>query len=569
MSCIKGMIVTNLKNSREMDRDKINLTVCPTAHEKKITQFTMGDLHANPIKLIYALIRNGVYTLDEKKYTELVEIYTRTLGAPLTQADFDKYNEIITNDLKPKNQNILVRFIGDSLGDRGANDWFVLKILEKLNSDEVPVRTLVSNHDSEFIAAIDLDGKAVDPHSGKDSPETNGSFFEIRKQGQSYIGLYDAINKGVIKKDNVDKLVKEAYIPTLRIFDYAVKDDHISIMSHAPIDLRSIALVADQFKVNYQDDPAGKLKQTIDDINTAFQNAVKNGKIKEELAEGKAAYDVMWMRETDEVDKSSGHVITEGLKTNRGKIETRNVKNVTFIYGHDKSEKDEKIIPGNVVRLDNKVGKSGLVVPDKENDIAYISDEEHSADFSKKKVTKLNIEKDNTPEIISLAPSDQYKKMDEVMNGKDNIKATQKKIIDALNVLHTEHEHKILPGNDNIYTVTSYSKIEPKVHLKHFDLTVNNKAVTATLANEITNQPKDMKLLAEKMITAYVAANTLPGPVNVRCLNETMRSYLQEAIKKHPGYTLAQKPEMTAVLTTHHNANENNTSTSIPPRAIS
>ncbi|MCK1859324.1 hypothetical protein MXE00_13165 [Legionella pneumophila] len=119
----------------------------------KGTEITIGDLHGNAMKLMFMLVKHGIATnISIEDYNRLVEIY-RTPTKGLTKELLGEFNEILT---KIKfNSDSTIRLIGDELADRGNNDYFTLKILEKLNEHTVPVEIIVSNHSIEFIEAYE------------------------------------------------------------------------------------------------------------------------------------------------------------------------------------------------------------------------------------------------------------------------------------------------------------------------------------------------------------------------------------------------------------------------------
>ncbi|MCH9757260.1 MAG: hypothetical protein K0U37_08750, partial [Gammaproteobacteria bacterium] len=71
---------------KRIDQIDVDLRSCPEPYSGlPITQATMGDLHANAIKLIYNLIRSGVCKIEPEDYAMLVRIYES--GPPLSKAN--------------------------------------------------------------------------------------------------------------------------------------------------------------------------------------------------------------------------------------------------------------------------------------------------------------------------------------------------------------------------------------------------------------------------------------------------------------------------------------------------
>jgi len=147
-------------------REQVNIYKLPDVdmqYSKNDSEVTIGDLHGNSMKLMFMLIKHGVAKgISDDDYKNLVEIYKKVPSkAPwhgeevkeLTKKDITEFNQIL--DKLVFNTEIGVRLIGDELADRGSNDYFTLKILEKLRKNNVPVEITVSNHSIDFLHATE------------------------------------------------------------------------------------------------------------------------------------------------------------------------------------------------------------------------------------------------------------------------------------------------------------------------------------------------------------------------------------------------------------------------------
>lgn len=223
------------------------------------SQLTIGDTHGNSMKLIYFLINQGVLALKEgkKDYQELVELYKKE---PLNKEDLAKFDAILAR--ATLNKGASIRFIGDEVGDRGANDYFTLKVFEKLNKGGVPVETLFSDHGAEFIRCFESDFP--------------GDFKSrmMHNAGRSVIRLNKMVEEGLIKREDLKKLIEENYIPNLKLISYTLdeKNNHITFHSHAPVSIKTVEKLAKKFGVEY--DPTKvtlqSLTKAIDEINKRF-----------------------------------------------------------------------------------------------------------------------------------------------------------------------------------------------------------------------------------------------------------------------------------------------------------
>lgn len=304
-------------------------------------QITIGDLHANAMKLIFLLIKQGIATnLSKKNYAELVRIYKLSVN-DLTQADLNSFHNIL-NTLEFNNK-VTLRLIGDELGDRGSNDYFILKILEKLRLKKVPVEILLSNHGVEFIEASEQN--SFEP-----------ILLDCNWHAPSMRDLNRLIEKKLVSKEEVQRLSNTAYKPTLKAISYSLNDDQsgITLYSHAPIDVNVIAMVAKKLKVPFNDDTAVELGKTIDCINIEFQKYVQTNTVHtlygpEVMMDGYSGQFIspesspfeflMWNRfyDTQVINRSQEH---KGYSIN-------------YVHGHDPSG----VTSGHIYNVDNALGK--------------------------------------------------------------------------------------------------------------------------------------------------------------------------------------------------------------------
>ena len=303
------------------------------------TQITIGDLHGNAMKLMFMLVKHGIATnISKEDYNRLVEIY-RTTTKDLTKELLGEFNEILA---KIKfNSDSTIRLIGDELADRGNNDYFTLKILEKLNEHTVPVEIIVSNHSIEFIEAYE---KQDDFHAPMLSQGGHAPSMEK---------LQILVETGIVTREEILEITKKAYKPTLRAISYSLSEDNkgITIYSHAGIGLNTIKSLAQKLDVEFKDTTAVDLARTIDNINEQFQKHVQNNTVntlytREKMYAGYSGYSdlsdapfefIMWNRLYHHIDRPAVH---SGY-------------NVNFVHGHDFSDPTKD----NIYNLDNSLGK--------------------------------------------------------------------------------------------------------------------------------------------------------------------------------------------------------------------
>jgi hypothetical protein len=299
-------------------------------------QITIGDLHGNAMKLMFLLVKHGIATnLNDNDYFRLVEIYIWPLRL-LTKQHLDDFNRILSNITF--HAGSLVRLIGDELADRGSNDYFTLKILEKLKQHHVPVEIILSNHGVEFIEAYEKQDAFVPPM--------------LFQYASSMISLQYLIEQGLVERDEIIAIANNSYKPTLRALSYSRSDNNITIYSHAGIGLNTIQTLAQKLEVDYQDTTTDELAQTIDNINAAFQQYVQSNTVntlytRDKMLQGYSGYVelcdapfefIMWNRVYDNIHRPT----------------SQHDYSMHFVHGHDT---DDKQYGSHIFNLDNLLGK--------------------------------------------------------------------------------------------------------------------------------------------------------------------------------------------------------------------
>lgn len=255
----------------------------PISQENRFQEITVGDMHANAMKFIYVLAEIGLITnLDENTYQQLWAIYTKDPNN-LTGIDLDYFEEIINNFHFSKDKTKL-RLLGDLLSDRGMNDIFMLFLFEKLAREQVDFSILASNHDMNFLSW--LFNPNYEPSIGENC---------IR----SLDNLNILIERGLIAKDEIGVLIKQFYLPHLKLVDITdstdfdetesdesiesvdsldyVQDAEVSLYSHAPIGLETIRTLAEYYESEHAEIKCLRdLKYNINYINQEFIKKIKS-----------------------------------------------------------------------------------------------------------------------------------------------------------------------------------------------------------------------------------------------------------------------------------------------------
>lgn len=314
-------------------------------------QITIGDLHGNAVKLLFMLVKHGIATnISEKAYQRLVAIY-RTPADKLKKECLKEFASILASmEFHSKSE---VRLLGDELADRGSNDYFTLKILEKLNERRVPIEIIISNHSIEFIEAYEIQNNF--------KPQMLfGDMVDSMQKLQIFI------DKDLVSREEILKIVNKAYRPVLKAISYSMDNnkEEITIYSHAGIGLNAIKSLAKKLNVEYKDLTIAELAQTIDEINIEFQKHVESNKIhtlytRENMRKGfssRAYADlsdetpfefIMWNRNYSSIDRPAKHASYK----------------LCFVHGHDPDDWMHNLNDPterkaeHVFNLDNSLGK--------------------------------------------------------------------------------------------------------------------------------------------------------------------------------------------------------------------
>lgn len=246
-------------------RNEVDLEVYPTkdSHEAHAdNQLSIGDLHGNALKLIYFLIQQNVLDINEANYNKLVTLYKKDTDA-LTKGDLALFNQIL-NQVK-LNAVGTIRLIGDELADRGSNDYFTLKVLERLGRAGVHTEVLLSNHSTEFLEAYQV---------GNPNYEFDKSKKLHRDDAKSFYNLGLLVEKGLVDQKEINKIVERHYKPNLKAISYTVDDKidppSITLYTHAPVGLETIRELAKQYQVDLNEKIESHLSSfchAIDEIN--------------------------------------------------------------------------------------------------------------------------------------------------------------------------------------------------------------------------------------------------------------------------------------------------------------
>ena len=379
-----------------------------------INQYTEGDLHGNPIRLLEGLYHYGVIDVNKQDYAEIVNHYAQACDDPNNTTNNKELLALLRNKIKIKDTRLLVRLIGDMIADRGANDAFTLTLIEVLIDLGVPIRPLLSNHDIEAMKCL-LGAKNIE--EVKAHIAENSGFFARSNQAQSFLNLISSVERGELSFEDVQRM-SHKYFSKMVLLDYSIDEwGRLEIYSHAPINLEILAELGEQFGVNYPGDDSSREEKMdfINQINLRFQSFVQ-------LDNHQIIKDVFALEDSNkpETFTPAAKIIwtREQIVDEKGRVVYRHKfidprHNIINCYGHDKKLEDWELGGALVQRIDNENGKRGIISNGDNTSISSNhwftnilrpvteSDKNDAMNIYKSGKLKLNPQKFSSPMVIN------------------------------------------------------------------------------------------------------------------------------------------------------------------------
>jgi hypothetical protein len=233
------------------------------------------DLHANPILALQYLLRSKIMSWPdngEQYWQRICDFYRE----PIPKLDDmeavtaylkkfrSEYEDLLQQAEFANSKTLLL--LGDMLGDRGVNDWFILLLLAVLNEHGVGFSITFSNHDCEtyFWAMMDKFDEEIS--------------FGVIANGQrvsliNFNGLYPLCSDRLKKR--MRDSYHDAYLPHVVLFAYTFdkKNNTFIIASHAPGSFELLIDTAKEFEIEIPDlNKAANLIKLLDECNNIFHN---------------------------------------------------------------------------------------------------------------------------------------------------------------------------------------------------------------------------------------------------------------------------------------------------------
>lgn len=191
---------------------------------------TFPDMHGNALYMLYCLALCGVFTFTKAQWDDLSCLYSDV--EVFKAAHFQEFYDVL-EETAVKDPTVCphVRFIGDTLADRGRHDYLTLLIYERLHRNGFKYSLIYSNHDEEFLRLF----------KQKDASQfvLNVDRFDVDREQvltcfNSVVALKDSIDSKEVDLEIVTQMINKAVIPHLRLIEVEKTDDGIVVFTHAP-----------------------------------------------------------------------------------------------------------------------------------------------------------------------------------------------------------------------------------------------------------------------------------------------------------------------------------------------
>lgn len=304
----------------------------------KGAQFTIGDLHANTMKLISSLVKHDFLRISIDHYKRLACIYNIPFNE-LTIKDVEEFKTILSKvEVNPAARQALLRLIGDEVADRGEGDLWTLLVMKMLDELGIPWVVCLSNHAFALIYCYE---------KGEDF----GTVDMPDKFCNSILALQKSIDAGFITRNEVDQIIKENYLPHLRIADYSIFDgNHLAHYIHAPCGDNIIIAMAEQMGVEYGNSTPELEAASLNKMQEVFE---------EKYVNQDAISTLIFPRGVEYFKNEDKYSPVHQSMWKRKKNNLVRNPDKKYINGHSLVNEGE-VVPANVVELDNMLGKCSL-----------------------------------------------------------------------------------------------------------------------------------------------------------------------------------------------------------------
>ncbi len=312
---------------------------------------SIGDLHANILKALHFLLQEGVITLPQEDFEQFVACHKKfSIEHEPELTEEERYQTImhmssILKKIKKGTEDTTVRFLGDTLADRGENDYLMFQLYKMLNTLNINFEVLYSNHDAKFIDIFYTlmtseheipeyisAKKLFDPTCPAAQYRSSSNFFNLAAYAQVH-HQQDILSEA-------QDVLNDIYMPHLNIISCEVSENSpfTEIATHAPSQFESVEFLAlilrehsNREEVEYDDTTSQALRESCELINSAMRDLLNKYLLTTEPIDpdwiyingaDHSLYDFVWARYTAQhLQQPSPQLYPE--------------KPLFFLHGHD------------------------------------------------------------------------------------------------------------------------------------------------------------------------------------------------------------------------------------------
>jgi hypothetical protein len=198
--------------------------------------YTIGDLHSNPLKLLYFMIHVGAASMNAEDYEAYAKLYASY--PPPDKNQFEDMEALLVKvNFMP---GASIRLIGDVFADRGRDDAAVVSLIYRFKKAGGLMEIMLSNHDGIFIPHMEAAiYQATHNEKGEETPFDQNKFIttfnkdintpvalddpeytvKINYFYRSIIGLQASLKEGIITPAALIQQYN-TYKNTLKVFSY-------------------------------------------------------------------------------------------------------------------------------------------------------------------------------------------------------------------------------------------------------------------------------------------------------------------------------------------------------------
>lgn len=213
-------------------------------------QLIVGNLNGNAMKLLYLLVEYGIALIDEESYFKLGQIFQESL-VKLTKTKLKEFAQLL-DKIQFKGGAKLVLLDGAVGGDEG-NDYFTLLLMQKLLKRNVVIKTHLSSANAKLCRAY-----------RNASPFNDGNL--------SMTHMERLLQDKLINRDEINLLIKNAFLPTLVPLSYQFTSDGFCIRAAYSLGLETLRDITKKLQIYYTANSGSEIASIIEKINKKYNH---------------------------------------------------------------------------------------------------------------------------------------------------------------------------------------------------------------------------------------------------------------------------------------------------------